>query len=835
MNVTRSFVSIAELNIFLRGGVIAGLKPAQPVSGGDHSTVFGLDGLTLVFSSPSDTTVTFLDPSGGGLSRSEILSQIDSEFGGSVASAFFEGRLLLLEATPLLGVGVGPTGTANDLFGFSTVAQTVGTVINPNGPILPYFVSFAAVPFSGTFLLTLEEEVATPKDLVSGAILQLDPDDPRLRVEGLGVSFFPNQAGGPDPVQTTDNDRPSFVAGGGANGHNKVVFDSTNSEDMLFTLEDASTQYTCFAVYDQTLAVSSDQQLFSSAGNNNIYEPVRGGKVAVFDAGAQTGMAAKLGEQIVTWRAATGKLDFYRDGELLASAAKDLRAMTGTTYLGSNHHLGGYFGGGLLYFVLFNRALTDTEVDIVNEWLAKRFAITFDWMTSIAGRKLDLDAADPGLTVDGLGVNLWPNSGSSVVNATQATDNDRPEFLPTGGVAGGPTVVFDASNTEHMDLIGMSDTSTDYTFFCVGDNEGAATACMMGMNGGNAFLANRAAINAAGFYNSGNRCPVATKTGSQLLSIRVQASDTSIEVSRDGELLGVDLTYTGSVGWSNPRVGAVGGGGVAWHFDGPIDRLILYNHALTTFEQAIVEAALLALYEMEFIPLSIANCRAWHRADLGLTGVPISAWANQGSLGGTMTPTGDSPTVSTLNGQASIFYDGDDDGLTHSTAKADWSFLHDGTGGTLAIHVKDGDGTRGFYFDTCRAVDTRIGLQLYDNGSSIIVQVGNGSGTWLVDRNVGDGGDGWQHTQVFRLETGHAANEYDWWVDGVSQSAGPFNGLANVGSPFGVATIGENTNGAGSDNYNGDVPEWAAYDRYLNDLEADALSRYFDARYVAAA
>jgi len=83
-------------------------------------------------------------------------------------------------------------------------------------------------------------------------------------------------------------------------------------------------------------------------------------------------------------------------------------------------------------------------------------------------------------------------------------------------------------------------------------------------------------------------------------------------------------------------------------------------------------------------PLRLQGCALWLRADLGVTlnGSTVSAWANQGTAGGSFTQgTGTAqPTYSASGGpnsRSTLTFDGNDK-IQSSLAAASWNFLHSG-------------------------------------------------------------------------------------------------------------------------------------------------------------
>lgn len=146
------YVENDRINHFLRGGVVGG----KDLSDG----VYGLDGLTLVFTSPA-ATVTFSTPGSSSqekLTLPEIISQIATVLGGGFLVSQLRGRLAIVEAAPSAGVALGTTGTGHQLLGFPNDTAVVGTVYGPpNEASPPLLVSIQPSTNSNTSLITVAE------------------------------------------------------------------------------------------------------------------------------------------------------------------------------------------------------------------------------------------------------------------------------------------------------------------------------------------------------------------------------------------------------------------------------------------------------------------------------------------------------------------------------------------------------------------------------------------------------------------------------------------------------------------------------------------------------
>lgn len=131
--------SQAQVNILLQGGIMGGVQ-LRPQPSQNKTVIFGLHGLTLVFTTPIGT-VTFSDPTGAGLTLEDILLQIRTTI-ATLQPTFVDQRLVVLEATPTNGVALnGAISTAAALFGFPPVS-VAGTKYAPEDGTAPRFLWF---------------------------------------------------------------------------------------------------------------------------------------------------------------------------------------------------------------------------------------------------------------------------------------------------------------------------------------------------------------------------------------------------------------------------------------------------------------------------------------------------------------------------------------------------------------------------------------------------------------------------------------------------------------------------------------------------------------------
>lgn len=149
----RKFGSMEDAELFLRGSVASGpIEEAGP----SNTTVYGLNGLTLVFTTPSHT-VTFSDTSMGGLSLSAIVAQITAVLGVSANVKIVSRRIIITEASPTTGVVLSNTSTALAKLGFDP-AGVSGKVYAPPDGTAPRWLDISTFGPSESLIMVATEE-----------------------------------------------------------------------------------------------------------------------------------------------------------------------------------------------------------------------------------------------------------------------------------------------------------------------------------------------------------------------------------------------------------------------------------------------------------------------------------------------------------------------------------------------------------------------------------------------------------------------------------------------------------------------------------------------------
>ena len=376
------------------------------------------------------------------------------------------------------------------------------------------------------------------------------------------------------------------------------------------TYTSASTSYSLLFVCDETHTIgASTSALLSWTGGGTPFVGYteRSGYVASYYGAVVNGEAAKNGlhlyEFAITRSGGDNVYDFYRDGVLLATGT----VATASSALVGSLNIGRYFGGGqlfkgeILFGAIVPSILSAEDRAVRNAVVMAHYGLAFDWRTSIANVR-DWNASIGVLNSGGLpcsdGENIatWQDQGASAWHATQAVDADRTAYLATAGVNGGPGVEFDLANTEFLRLGAVTTATSSMTLFAVLNQATLATEqCLFGTTPGDLMFTARHVGN-IGFYDNsvGWTNLFAAITGDQLLTWHRNASVES--GARNGVTLGSAACGNVQFLGTATSIGARADG--TEHFDGVLSRAVFITPACTTQERAIINAALIAEYEL---------------------------------------------------------------------------------------------------------------------------------------------------------------------------------------------------------------------------------------------
>jgi hypothetical protein len=429
-----------------------------------------------------------------------------------------------------------------------------------------------------------------------------------------------------------------------------VEFDRANTEWMtLGAVTDTSNDWTVIAILNQvslpgaqSLVATNNTGLIPAALETTTADTVGGHDGTAY----RDGPGGLLGDQWLEWHwnSATPLLTCYRNGTSLGTATYDA-----TLEFSNSATLGALSDGTLpadcivSEVIIYNRILTAGELVLLRAYILARYALSWS-LADIGGNILWLDAA-LGTTETGSGVSTWLDQSPEGNNATQTTDADRPALLPTGGVNGLPGVEFDASNTEFLDLTGLTDASNDYTLFGIVNQVNAgARQFILGTNSlasGFGLEGVAASANKVCIYDGAYRSDADLLIGEQYLEWHVNKTANTFDVYRDGSQI-TSVTPINAIVFANTvTLGAFNG--TLFPSDAILSELILFNRILTTEELALVRAYIETKFALSWSLNSIAGNILWLDAALGTTetGSGVSTWLDQSPEGNNATQTTD--------------------------------------------------------------------------------------------------------------------------------------------------------------------------------------------------
>jgi hypothetical protein len=148
--LVRKFADLTEVNTLLRGGLIGGASL--------KNGAFGLDGKTLITTTPSATVTFDTNPEGAqqSLTLKQIIDQINAVVGLVGFATAYEGRLRLVDPATATAVLVG-NGTANAALGLRD--GQAGVMYAAPGNTAPALVSVEVLQNVGSGYLVTTDEV----------------------------------------------------------------------------------------------------------------------------------------------------------------------------------------------------------------------------------------------------------------------------------------------------------------------------------------------------------------------------------------------------------------------------------------------------------------------------------------------------------------------------------------------------------------------------------------------------------------------------------------------------------------------------------------------------
>lgn len=248
-----------------------------------------------------------------------------------------------------------------------------------------------------------------------------------------------------------------------------------------------------------------------------------------------------------------------------------------------------------------------------------------------------------------------------------------------------------------------------------------------------------------------------------------------------------------------------------------------------------------------FAPTQLSGCALWLRADLGVTlnGSTVSAWANQGTAGGSVSQgtAASQPTWSATGGpnsRAALAFDGGD-WLTSDLAASAWAFLHSANS-TAFVVWKTTSANPNAYFGVLSTAssgtpdrgfalfyDDRSGLSRNDR---LIANINNGGAnvaSLLTGNNAFPAATWGVAEYVFAYQD--AGSDLIALVNGTSVGTSESAVATSASAPQGPLELGRLVSDTGS-RLIGSITEVIAFNRTLNAGERSQLRRYLGSYYA---
>lgn len=272
--------------------------------------------------------------------------------------------------------------------------------------------------------------------------------------------------------------------------------------------------------------------------------------------------------------------------------------------------------------------------------------------------------------------------------------------------------------------------------------------------------------------------------------------------------------------------------------------LILLLASVSLTGQGIMLAGGAVAETGEFAPTDIANCVGWFSAtDVDGDGIEdevgetITTWVNKGSNGDNLSINGN-PSLSTLNGHNSIYFDGVGDYYTGSTS-SDWTFLHDGTLHTVFVVTNLSSGqpeaVSGIYNTAGSSAQIGAGFFWYTNSNILYLAVKGSSNNEVVFVFSAGGTFNVGSTFMFRsegnLSSSTAADRIEIFKNGTDLYINNTETNApSLSAPSNNLTVGARA--PGDARYmKGYISELIFYDRALTSEEKTQVENYLSTKY----
>lgn len=249
----------------------------------------------------------------------------------------------------------------------------------------------------------------------------------------------------------------------------------------------------------------------------------------------------------------------------------------------------------------------------------------------------------------------------------------------------------------------------------------------------------------------------------------------------------------------------------------------------------------------EWRPTQLSGCALWLRADKGVTlnGSTVSAWANQGTAGGSFTQ-GSGPAQPTYsaaggpNSKPTLTFDGGDS-LASTLAASAWAFLHNSSAVFVVFKPTTNVSAGSSFFcllSTCASGATDRGVAMgWDNRGTLTrddafaYSASNGTAytTSGVASNLSFPYNGTSVAEVV-FDYGAAGNDLAILANGTAVHSSESTAAPSGSAPQSTLIVGRL---AGfTFNFIGDISEVIAFDRAPTAADRNTVRRYLSNRYA---
>jgi hypothetical protein len=237
------------------------------------------------------------------------------------------------------------------------------------------------------------------------------------------------------------------------------------------------------------------------------------------------------------------------------------------------------------------------------------------------------------------------------------------------------------------------------------------------------------------------------------------------------------------------------------------------------------------------------DLRAWYRGDSRVvTGAGVSQWTDKSGAGRHVVQATDAarpPIVdpdARFGGRAAIAPDGaavDPDFLKATAAASDFSFLHNGAGGTVFAVVYTLAGTTGSraLIDTCNASGANVGFCLFrggttDSNGTLTAVVAAGGGVNAVSHTTGAGtfNPGVAFVLCWTYGEGASPTEWELRLNRAATASGNSTAAPSASAPLDTLCVARLT--TSTLQWRGAIAEIALYNRRLATAELQQLETY---------